>query len=502
MASSFAVATGHQKCTDAATEVLASGGNAVDAAIAAAFMTFIAEPVLASPLAGGFFMVAGREQPAQLLDAFVQTPRRKLDDADTDSRCITVDFGTTQQDFHCGGGTIATPGIVPGLFAAHDRFGTIPMPELAAQAVAAARQGVEITAFKAQVFRFVEAIFRNSAASRALYTRDDQLLAEGDVLTNPELGDTLEVLALEGPRFFTEGEIAAGLLSLEGSHLQSADLKFYRPEWRKPLEVKRGAAQVSLNPCPSLGGVQIALALLALPPSPSERLVARGLYEVAKLRRERDLDHHPEEANQLLLDPETVESLRWTLANHRPATRGTTHISVVDGRGLGAALTLSNGEGCGLIVPGTGIMPNNMLGEDDLVPDGPNSWHPDRRLASMMCPTVLRRGGELTLLGSGGSNRIRSAIATVLVNLIDRGMPLEEAILAPRMHVETARPNILDFEDLGGEARHAELMLEFPEATAWDSPSMFFGGVHAVQATRGHVSAAADFRRHGAAATS
>ena len=153
---------------------------------------------------------------------------------------------------------------------------------------------------------------------------------------------------------------------------------------RKPLKFSRSGVEIDLNPAPSLGGVQIALALQALPPDPDNRLLARCLFEVARIRKETDLDHHPLRGEKIMLDAEMVASLRKTLKSHQAATRGTTHISVIDAKGMGAAFTLSNGEGCGLIVPGTGIMANNMLGEDDLVPNGVNSWTEDTRLASMM----------------------------------------------------------------------------------------------------------------------
>ncbi len=496
----FAVSSGHERTTRAAAEVLRAGGTAVDAAIAGALMACIAEPVLASPLAGGFLMVAPTDAKAQLLDAFVQTPKRKRTDADL--REIEVDFGETRQIFHCGAGTIGTPGLIPGLFEAHARFGRIPMPELAAPAVAAAREGVETTAFQSEVLGYVEPIFRASPQAETLYSHEGRLLAEGDILRNPEMADVLEVMALEGPRFIQEGEVAQALLSLDGSHLQAADLAGYRPVWRSPLQVSRRGVEVELNPSPSLGGVQIALALQALPDNPDDSLLAQCLFEVARIRKARDLDHHPEAGTDILLDPSLITALRSTLQNHRAATRGTTHISVIDSAGNGAALTLSNGEGCGLIAPGTGIMPNNMLGEDDLVPDGPDSWPEDRRLASMMCPMALRDGQGVTMLGSGGSNRIRSALAQVVLGVIDRGLDLQAAIDAPRMHLETDTPQVLDFEDTGPESRRAALLAAFPDANVWPSPRMFFGGVHAVRRTaKGSFEAAGDARRSGAVLT-
>jgi len=290
------------------------------------------------------------------------------------------------------------------------------------------------------------------------------------------------------------------LLSLEGGHLTSDDLESYRPIGRKPLQFTRRGVEVDLNSSPSLGGVQIALVLQALPPNPDEGLIARCLHEVARIRKETDLDHHPASGGNILLDPTMVANLRNTLAAHQAATRGTTHISVIDKNGMGAAFTLSNGEGCGLIVPGTGIMANNMLGEDDLVPDGVNSWAEDTRLASMMCPMALRENGVLTMMGSGGSNRIRSALAQVALKLIDERAALEEAVHAPRMHIDDT-PHILDFEDTGSDERREALLAEFPDANRWPQQAMFFGGVHAVRQTVKGFEAAGDARRSGAVLT-
>ncbi|MHA1129097.1 MAG: gamma-glutamyltransferase [Alphaproteobacteria bacterium] len=494
----FAVASGHHLTTQTTAEVLRAGGTAVDAAIAGALMACVVEPVLASPLAGGFLMVSPPDKPVQILDAFIQTPKRKR--TDVDIREIEVDFGPSKQIFHCGAGTIGTPGLIPGLFEAHAQFGRIPMVELAAPAIETARKGETVTAFQAEVLGYVAAIFKSSESVRALYAPNGKLLVEGDILANPDMADVLEVMALEGPRFFQEGEVAQALLSLEGSHLSADDLKSYRPIGRKPLRFERHGIEVDLNPSPSLGGVQIALVLQALPANPDDRQLARCLFEVAKIRKETDLDHHPASGEKILLNDKMVADLRKTLETHQAATRGTTHISVIDQGGMGAAFTISNGEGCGLIVPGTGIMANNMLGEDDLVPDGVNSWHEDTRLASMMCPMALRDGG-LTMMGSGGSNRIRSALTQVALRLIDGGEALEEAVNAPRLHVDDT-PQILDFEDTGSEERRAGLRADFPDATLWPRPTMYFGGVHAVSRdAKGGFSAMGDPRRSGTALT-
>jgi len=499
----FAVAAGHPLTTEAAAEVLHAGGTAVDACIAAAFMSGFAEPVLSSLLGGGFLTVVPAGGKPVCLDAFVQTPRRKRPETETDQHEIVVDFGAAEQVFHTGGGTIATPGLVSGLFDAHARFGNLPMRELAAQAANAARAGIKMNAFQAHVLDLVKPIFSMHASSRAIYGSGDGLLQANDRHANPELADVIETLVLEGPRFFQEGEIATELLALDGSHLTLDDLLRYRPVWRAPLAIRRQGFDILLNPPPSLGGVQIALALSGLPARPQATTIAKAFAELSRLRRVTGIDMQPEAAAGLLLDPDLVKKLRATLEDHCASTRGTTHISVIDAQGMGAALTLSNGEGCGLVLPGTGLMPNNMLGEEDLVPDGPQNWIPDRRLASMMCPMALRGSdGSLTMMGSGGSNRIRSALIQVALHLIDGNASLETAICAPRLHYEYGTRHGIDVEDDGGERLRSAILGDWPEANFWSESSMYFGGAHAVrQSFNGSVEAAGDPRRAGVGLT-
>ena len=494
-----AVASGHRMTTDTAMDVLLAGGTAVDACIAAAFTAFVAEPVLAQPLGGGFLMVLPKGGTPVLMDAFIQTPRQKPAEADLDLRTVTVDFGTTTQDFHIGAGTTGTPCLMQGLWEAHARLGRIPLRDLAEPATRLAREGCALTAFQANVASIVGPILTATESIRALYCNEDALLGLGAVFRNPDLADALETAAIEGPRLFADGEIGRALLSMQGTALSAEDLRRAEPRWRAPLSISRAGVEVHLNPPPSLGGVQIALALLALPGTPDAAQIASAMLAINEVRRAARIDDAPSEARRIL-DPDLVEQVRRISQTRRVAQRGTTHISVVDSFGTGAALTLSNGEGNGQILPGTGIHPNNMLGEEDLVPDGPTAWPENQRLASMMCPMCLRDGvGGITVLGSGGSNRIRSALTTVTLNLIDAGMPLADAVDAPRMHVEGTR---LDFEAQDDAARRELLLTHFTEATAWPETSLFFGGVHAARLdARGDVSAVGDPRRAGYGAT-
>ena len=195
-----------------------------------------------------------------------------------------------------------------------------------------------------------------------------------------------------------------------------------------------------------------------------------------------------------------MEDYRASVAGHPVNHRGTTHISAIDSQpAICASLTLSNGEGSGQVLPGTGIMLNNMLGEEDLNPEGFNRWPCDVRVSSMMAPTLAEDARHLIAIGSGGSNRLRTAILQTLCNLIDFGMTPEQAVEAPRIHFERNR---LDIEPGFDEAAINHLITDYPENHQWSSHNLFFGGTHTVCWDGHRFTGAGDPRRGGVFASS
>lgn len=506
MAKGWAVAAGSRLAAESAAEALRAGGSAADAAIAAALSACVAEPVLASPFGAGFAMLRepGAAGRTKLLDFFAHTPRRRRPERDVDLREIHADFGDVRQAFHIGSGAVACPGYGPGLRELHARAGRVPLPELAQPAAEAAARGVAVEPFQAHVMRVVEPIVTASPEASALYASQGATLAPGARLANPALADLLDAFAREDARFMTHGEPAAALAELcaRAGHLTHEDLRAYLPRWREPERLDRRGVRIALNPPPAAGGALIGFALALIPLGEAPEGVARALWATAEARLDVGLDQDPQAGAAMLADPATAALWRARLAGGWPSRRGTTHVSVVDPAGGACALTLSNGEGCGLIVPRTGAMPNNMLGEDDLVAE-PGRWPLNRRLASMMAPTLLETpDGAVTALGSGGSNRIRSAMTQTILHVVDHDRRLEDAIGMPRLHVEGGREAALDFEDRFAERDRAALLELLPQARAWPIDSMYFGGVHAARRdARGGVEAAADPRRGGVAIT-
>ncbi len=208
-----------------------------------------------------------------------------------------------------------------------------------------------------------------------------------------------------------------------------------------------------------------------------------------------------EDAAGALLDPQFVDVYRRQVLGRPAALRGTTQISVIDALGNAASMTLSNGEGCGYMVPGTGIVLNNLLGEEDINPHGFHRWPCDVRMCSMMAPSLVERpDGVIAAVGSGGSNRIRTAILQVLLNLLEFGMTVEDAVTSPRIHFEN---DLLSIEPGFCEGDIAALAEDFPNMEKWRERNLFFGGVHTVQFDPGAGSfeGAGDMRRGGVTLT-
>lgn len=490
-----AVAAGCEATAEAAASVLRAGGNAFDAAIAGMATACVAEPVLCSLFGGGFLLARPAVGAARIVDFFAQTPGRAAA-GELDFRAARADFGTATQEFHIGRAAAAVPGMVAGLFHIHETLGRIPLRDALAPALDAARDGVVLTPLQAAILEAVRPIFTATEGARAIYTdRDGDLLRAGVRNRPPGYADFLDALIAEGPRLVHEGEVGRTIADLcrDGGLLTREDLAGYRVETHAPRQARYRGASLLLNDLPSSGGPLIALTFALLerggplpaPGDPSRAArVIDALARTGEARRRSGFadDPTPETATALFDGLDEGDALK---------TGGTTHISIVDEDGALASVSLSNGEGNGVIVPGTGLMLNNMLGEEDLNPLGFFRWTPNRRVTSMMTPCVidLADGGEIAL-GSGGSNRIRSAIVQTLSRVIDDGAALDAAVAAPRAHVEGGAVSIEE----GCDGATPD---DFPDATFWPTGNFFFGGVHAVARLPGGTRASGDPRRGG-----
>jgi gamma-glutamyltranspeptidase/glutathione hydrolase len=497
------VAAGHELTARAAAEILEDGGNAFDAALAGVLMTFVAEAVFASPGGGGFLMArrAGRDD-ATLFDFFAETPLKRRPASEVDFYPIYADFGPAKQEFHIGPGSSATPGGVPGLFAIHEALCSLPMKRLVEPAVRAARIGFPLSDFQAYLFTIIAPILTASEGVARIFAPGGTLMKAGTTFRNEELAEALEWLAEDGARLFIGGDVGQAIVAQSrdlGGYLTHDDLARYRVALREPLYWRHAGASVALNPPPAASGALIAFGLgfLAALREGGRAIDALALRAAMEATNEARAAHGETLAARLAeghLARELNEAARYPAAY-----RGTTHVSAIDAEGNAAAVSLSNGEGNGCIVGRFGFMLNNMLGEEDLATGSLGDWHSGTRLSSMMAPTIiLQRDGTVMTLGTGGSNRIRTAILQVAVNLLDHRMSLEAAVEAPRLHVE--RDGKTSFEPGLSEPEERALLAQGEQAHAWPERNLFFGGVHAARRhPKGGVEGAGDPRRRGVA---
>ena len=495
------VAAGHPLTAEAGAAVLREGGNAVDAAVCAVLTSFAVESPLTGFGAGGHMMVHEAEETT-LIDFFVAAPG--LDGIERTAELVPVPVrfdAETVQTFYVGPASCGVPGTAAGLAHALGRFGSMPLSTLVKPGIRLAREGAPVNRQQAYILEILGPIHEHMSGTRELYAPRGRRLQEGDVFAFPDLAGTLERYAEEGAETFYRGEIARAISDFvvgNGGYIGPGDLASYEPVERKPIETVFRGTEVLTNPPPSSGGILISYCLGLLerlgPRSGPEQLVAA--MEAANSRRDLAFAESLYEEG---MEVGFLDRIGLDLAA-ADLLGSTTHISVLDADGTCATVTCSNGSGSGVLVPGTGVILNNMLGEEDLNPAGFHLIAPGRRVPSMMAPTVVLRDGEIVLaLGSAGSNRIRSAILQTVVRAIEQGFPVDAAIEASRLHFEQG---IVQAEP--GIDEEALLRIEKRGVRVARRPAinLFFGGVQAVarDPRSGELSGGGDPRRGGAVA--
>ncbi|HEY2631385.1 MAG TPA: gamma-glutamyltransferase [Solirubrobacteraceae bacterium] len=478
------VAAGHPLTAQAGAKVLREGGNAVDAAVAAMLTSFVAEPLLTGLGAGGYMMVAGGGEEPVLLDFFVEAPARAADGTAAELEAVDVSFGDAVQVFYIGPASCGVYGAPAGVCEAVTRWGSIPLPELVAPAAKLAREGVEISGEQAYIVEILGDLLKSTPECAALWAPEGRVLREGEVLRNPDLSEALIRLGGEGAAPFYSGDIAHAVCSWlgeRGGSVTRQALAGYRAIERTPLAMKYRDRQVLTNPPPSAGGTLLAYSLGLLDAQPSPPTLEAVITAMEAAQGERT----PEFVRGL-----SEEGFLESFLSSRLGS--TTHISVLDGHGRACSVTCTNGEGSGVVVPGTGIHLNNVMGEEDLSPHGFHTHPPGRRMPSMMAPSVVTHHGDVELvLGSAGSNRIRSALLQTIVGVVDHGLPAQDAVNAPRAHFEEG----IVYHEPGiqpADVREREIV-------RFHGLNLFFGGVQAVQRRGDGLLGAGDPRRGGVA---
>ncbi len=492
-----AVASSTKAAADAGADVARAGGNAVDVAIAAAWVGATAEPGICAPGCGGFVTIWGPDDDPVTIDGYIEMPGRGLppERFGQGTREVRLEYGGGVS-MHVGHGSVGTPGGPAALAIASERYGQVPWAIALEPAIQMARDGFELSPPARHYLEFSGTkVFGWHPDSRAaLHHADGSLREIGERIHVDGLPDSLERIAVYGADDLYTGELGRAIaadMENNGGLLTATDLSAYRPVVRDALVGPVDDWTVATNPPPALGGVVIGAMLRLMgqrPSNPWTREDVEHLVEVQKAVLGFRRDH-----------VDLREDIATAIAEMQAAFRSpsTVHTSAVDSRGLACSITLSAGYGSGVMVPGTGLWLNNCLGEIELNRRGLHSWPVGARLVSNMAPTVARGAGHKVLsIGSPGADRITTAILQVFVNHANAGMPLAEAIDHPRLHLEAtdggmrvaAEPGIPT--DLGGVPWRA-----MPEL------SMYFGGVGVAEwSPSGGLVAAADPRRSGGTA--
>ena len=480
------VASGHKLVSRTAADIMAAGGNAFDAVVAAGFASAIVEPALTS-LGGGGFLIGWSAKQAQELffDFFVDTPGLgRQSDFDPHFFPVTVNFPGADQVFNVGLGSVAVPGTLKGLLHIHERLGYMDLKEVLHPAQSLAREH-ELNEQQATFLGLLKPIMTLMPDGKKMYEPDGRYLTVGTRVRNPDGAAFIEQVVEDHGESFYRGDIARQIdREMANGHgfLTAEDLAQYKVMERKPLKIAYRGYQLFTSPEPSMGGTLIGLSI--------------GLRE--RLENQHLQFGHGSYLRQSVVLMQEVESLRaggltspkqleaffgkraaWEQATGtiRMFSRGTTHVSIADKSGNCASMTCSNGEGSGYFAPGTGVMLNNMMGEDDLHPEGFHTSPPGMRVGSMMAPSLLVEGDRVRLVvGSGGSKRIRTAVSQVLSQVVEFNHTIQQAVSSPRLYWDG---DVVQLEP-GFKQEAVDELKEFAEVNVWENKDVYFGGVHAV----------------------
>lgn len=469
----YAIATGNYETTKAAAQILDNGGNAYDAILAALFMSFVTEPLLSSPGGGGYLLAHPKGDKAQIFDFFAQTPHNKQQ-AEKDFYPIHGDFGATQQEFHIGMAAAAIPGVPAGIFAIHNQYGSMPLIEIASAAIKMATKGMVVDKLHAEVIQILTPILEYSCQAKSIFSNSKgQYLKQGEIKANKHLARFLTNLASNPMDWFYYDTPAQDIVSDMRHHqglLTQEDFESYQVHVREPLLETINDWKIITNAAPTTGGLLIT--------------------EQLKHATQNQLDDQNHQLINAMIYADELKNQQTF-----QSSKGTTHMSVIDADENVASLTISNGEGCGYIVPNSGFMLNNFLGEEDINTNGFFNFKENTRMASMMSPTILEQLGSNNkiALGTGGSNRIKTAMFQVIWQIINENKTLNQAINHPRFHFENG---VLDIEQGFDKQTVAELDKHYDKTNQWQHRSLYFGGINAVQ--HGDINlAVGDSRRNG-----
>ena len=462
---------------EAGRNVLRAGGSAIDAAVATAFALAVTYPNAGNIGGGGFLVYRSADGSAVTYDFRETAPAAAAPDMFLEGD----DYDAARHhDSHVA---VGVPGTVAGLHRAWMDHGRLPWGLLIEPAVALARDGFTLSYARAASLAGVLPQMARYPASIAAFSNDGAPYAAGNRFRQPDLANTLELIATDGPAGFYRGRTAALIareMSANGGLITEADLAAYKPKVRAPiLGTYRGYEVVSMPP-PSSGGVTLVQMLnvlegydlgtgghgSAITVHRITEAMRRGFADRA--RHLGDPDFNPSMPVTQLTSKTYAERQRRTIDDERASRSDsetfewpaggdeTTHLSVVDieRNAVSLTITLEQAYGSKIVVPGAGFLLNNEMGdfnaapglttEAGLIGTAPNLAEPGKRMLSSMTPTIVAKDGHLVMVtGSPGGRTIINTVLHTILNVIDFGMNVQEAVDAPRFHHQWLPDEIL-----------------------------------------------------------
>ena len=466
------VVTSHYLATESAQAVLASGGNAIDAAVTAAFSLAVTQPRSGNIGGGGFMMISSESKDEVVaIDYREKAPAKATKDMFLDDK---GNANSNRSRFtHLSSGV---PGTVAGLALALEKYGTISLKQAIAPAIDLAENGFIVTPHFSNGLKERSEVLRQWDSSRKIFYKPDGRFYEpGDLFVQKDLANTLKRIAVAGPNEFYEGETAELLVAEMNRHgglITLDDMKSYQPVIREPVRGNyRGYDIYSMSP-PSSGGAHVVQILNILEGYPitqyghnsaktihfMSEAMKRAYADRSKYLGDPDFVNVPlagltskEYAKTLRtqIDPEqATPSASIAPANPLPyESNETTHFSVVDqfGNAVSNTYTINFSYGSGIVVEGAGFLLNNEMDDFSAKPGVPNAYgliggdankvEPGKRMLSSMSPTIVKQDGKnFMVTGSPGGSRIITTTLQVIMNVIDHGLNIQSAVAAPRIH--------------------------------------------------------------------
>ena len=528
----FMVAAESIEASTAGRDVLAAGGNAVDAAVATALALAVTHPTAGNLGGGGFAVVRTAPGKAMALDF-----RETAPGAATDTMYLDKD-GKPTDDSRIGHRASGVPGAVAGLYELHKKLGKKPWKDLVEPAIKLARDGFPIDDYLAKAIARKPTADKlaKSPASAALWLPDGKPVEVGAVVKIPELAKTLERIRDQGPDGFYKGETAAAIVAemkAGGGIITAEDLAGYKAVWREPLRFTYRGRSVTSMPPPSSGGVVIAMVAGMLGGLDLGKIQYHGpdhIHRLAEVWRRAywirndklaDPAFFKEMPLAQLMSAEYQQKLAATIGPKATLSKAvpplieglhTTNLCVVDGKGMAVALTttINTSFGSGVTIPGAGFVMNNEMDDFTAKPGSPNMFgfrqgaankiEPGKRMLSSMSPTIVEDAqGELVLVvGAEGGSRIITAVFQTMSNVIDFGMPVARAVAEPRIHQQDF-PDVLQLQDASIDQPTEGKLRDMGHELKWGLAPQEFGGVSAIARTKDGWEGSVDPRRRGAA---